>query len=200
MRLVVPWKYGFKGIKAIVKIKLVDRAADLDVDQSCAERVRLLLERKSQRRSSALEPGQGAPHRRIHQASDADVQRLRRPGGVAVHRHGPEEELLIAPNVKPKYLKPIVFLACLVPLGRLAWKAYNSALGRQPDSGHHLVHRHLDAGVPDGHAVDHAAAQADAAVLAHPVPPHAGTVRLLLRAAALHRPTSGLTSSSTGTA
>jgi sulfoxide reductase heme-binding subunit YedZ len=34
--------------------------------------------------------------------------------------------------VKPKYFKPIVFLACLVPLGRLAWKAYNSALGANP--------------------------------------------------------------------
>ncbi len=34
--------------------------------------------------------------------------------------------------MKPKYLKPIVFLACLLPLGRLAWKAYNSALGANP--------------------------------------------------------------------
>jgi sulfoxide reductase heme-binding subunit YedZ len=34
--------------------------------------------------------------------------------------------------MKPKYLKPVVFLACLVPLGRLAWKAYNSALGANP--------------------------------------------------------------------
>lgn len=34
--------------------------------------------------------------------------------------------------MKPKYLKPIVFLAALVPLGRLAWKAYNSALGANP--------------------------------------------------------------------
>ena len=34
--------------------------------------------------------------------------------------------------MKAKYLKPIVFLACLVPLGRLAWKAYNSALGANP--------------------------------------------------------------------
>lgn len=34
--------------------------------------------------------------------------------------------------MKPKYFKPIVFLACLVPLGRLAWKAYNSALGANP--------------------------------------------------------------------
>ena len=34
--------------------------------------------------------------------------------------------------MKAKYLKPIVFLAALVPVGRLAWKAYNSALGANP--------------------------------------------------------------------
>lgn len=34
--------------------------------------------------------------------------------------------------MKAKNLKPIVFLASLVPLGRLAWKAYNSALGANP--------------------------------------------------------------------
>jgi methionine sulfoxide reductase heme-binding subunit len=34
--------------------------------------------------------------------------------------------------VKPKFLKPIVFLAALVPLSRLGWKAYNSALGANP--------------------------------------------------------------------
>ena len=35
-------------------------------------------------------------------------------------------------SVKAKYFKPLVFLACLVPLGRLAWKAYNAALGANP--------------------------------------------------------------------
>jgi len=34
--------------------------------------------------------------------------------------------------VKPKYLKPVIFLACLVPLARLAWKALHSALGANP--------------------------------------------------------------------
>jgi sulfoxide reductase heme-binding subunit YedZ len=34
--------------------------------------------------------------------------------------------------VKPKYFKPLIFLACLLPLGRLGWKAYNSALGANP--------------------------------------------------------------------
>jgi len=34
--------------------------------------------------------------------------------------------------LKPKYLKPIVFLACLIPLGRLGWKAFNAGLGANP--------------------------------------------------------------------
>ena len=34
--------------------------------------------------------------------------------------------------MKPKYLKPFVFLACLVPLGRLGWKALNAGLGANP--------------------------------------------------------------------
>ena len=34
IRLVMPWKYGFKGIKSIVKIKLVADAAAHDLESS----------------------------------------------------------------------------------------------------------------------------------------------------------------------
>ncbi len=34
--------------------------------------------------------------------------------------------------MKAKYLKPLVFLACLIPLARLGWKGYNLALGANP--------------------------------------------------------------------
>lgn len=34
--------------------------------------------------------------------------------------------------MKAKYLKPAIFLASLVPVGRLVWKAYNSDLGANP--------------------------------------------------------------------
>jgi sulfoxide reductase heme-binding subunit YedZ len=34
--------------------------------------------------------------------------------------------------MKPRYLKPIVFLASLVPLAHLGWKAFNAALGANP--------------------------------------------------------------------
>ena len=34
--------------------------------------------------------------------------------------------------MKPKYLKPLIFFACLIPLGRLGWKALNAGLGANP--------------------------------------------------------------------
>lgn len=34
--------------------------------------------------------------------------------------------------MKPKYLKPVIFLACLVPLAHLGWKAFTSGLGANP--------------------------------------------------------------------
>jgi DMSO/TMAO reductase YedYZ molybdopterin-dependent catalytic subunit len=37
---------------------------------------------------------QGTPDRRVLHAKDAHVQRLCRPGGEPVHRHGPAQELL----------------------------------------------------------------------------------------------------------
>jgi sulfoxide reductase catalytic subunit YedY len=57
IRLVVPWKYGFKSIKSIVKI-------------------RVLRERESGSRPSALDAGARTAVGRVLQAEDADVQRL----------------------------------------------------------------------------------------------------------------------------
>ena len=34
--------------------------------------------------------------------------------------------------MKPRFLKPVIFLACLIPLARLGWKAFNSGLGANP--------------------------------------------------------------------
>ena len=62
LRLVVPWKYGFKSIKSIVKIELVDdQPATLWSDR--AQRVRFLLQRQSRCLPSALVTVQRAPHR-----------------------------------------------------------------------------------------------------------------------------------------
>ena len=84
-RLVVPWKYGFKSIKSVVRISLTEKQPPTTWSKSQPARVRLLFQRQPGGRSSALEPGERAAHRReraVREAApDAAVQRLWRPGG-----------------------------------------------------------------------------------------------------------------------
>ena len=54
IRLVVPWKYGFKSIKSIVRIRLTDREPMNSWQLSAPRRVRVLFERQSR---SATIPG-----------------------------------------------------------------------------------------------------------------------------------------------
>jgi sulfoxide reductase catalytic subunit YedY len=72
IRLVVPWKYGFKSIKSIV-----------------------LLQRQSRGRPSALVAEARTPHRRNLQARHADVQRLRRGSRRALRRPGSHRKFLV---------------------------------------------------------------------------------------------------------
>ena len=76
LRIVVPWKYGFKSAKSIVQNQLHRRPAAQQLAAGFSARIRLLFQRKPSRRPSALEPGQRTPPRRILQAPDADVQRI----------------------------------------------------------------------------------------------------------------------------
>ena len=64
IRLVVPWKYGFKSIKSIVRISLVEKQPPTSWSMQNPQRVRLLFQRQPGGRSSALEPGDRAAHRR----------------------------------------------------------------------------------------------------------------------------------------
>ena len=84
LRLVVPWKYGFKGIKSIVRHRAHRAAAGHHLERWPSPRVRLLRQRESRGRSPALEPGERAAHRRDRAHPHADVQRLRRARGAAV--------------------------------------------------------------------------------------------------------------------
>jgi sulfoxide reductase catalytic subunit YedY len=63
LRLAVPWKYGFKHIKSIVKVKFVEKQPLNSWQDLRGERVRLLRQREPDRRPSALEPGDGTTHR-----------------------------------------------------------------------------------------------------------------------------------------
>ena len=69
LRIVVPWKYGFKSAKAIVKIEFTENQPINTWNESAAERIRILLQCKPERGSSTLEPGQRASVGGIPQAS-----------------------------------------------------------------------------------------------------------------------------------
>ena len=46
VRIVVPWKYGFKSVKSIVKIRFVEKEPGTAWNKAAAQRVRLLFERE----------------------------------------------------------------------------------------------------------------------------------------------------------
>ena len=94
LRITIPWKYGFKGGKSIVKIRFVEKRSRAPPGSRPAPANTASTQRQPNRRSPALEPGKPAAPRRIQQTQDADVQRLWRSGGVAVYQHGFEEVLL----------------------------------------------------------------------------------------------------------
>ena len=64
-RLVVPWKYGFKSIKAIVKIELVDYQPKTLWSIDCSRRIRFLLECQPECSAPALVAGQRAADRGV---------------------------------------------------------------------------------------------------------------------------------------
>ena len=57
LRLVVPWKYGFKSIKSIVRIRFVGERSRSTPGSSSSRGVRLLRQREPAGGPSALEPG-----------------------------------------------------------------------------------------------------------------------------------------------
>ena len=67
LRLHLPWKYGFKSIKSIVRFTFTDERPVNFWQELAVERIRLLGEREPGGAASALEPGDGARHR--HAAS-----------------------------------------------------------------------------------------------------------------------------------
>ena len=159
VRMVIPWKYGFKSIKSLVKIKFVKDSAADHLEHHERPRIRLLFQRESERGPSALEPGEGSPPAGIFQKhEDPDVQRLRRPGGQSLQRHGPEEKFLNGYSnmnsiLTSKWTKVVVFLVCLIPAGILIWDAFTGQPELEPHAVSGARHRRLDAAVPGHHAV-----------------------------------------------
>ena len=73
LRLVVPWKYGFKSIKSIVSYTLFPIRACDQLESVRPPGVRFLLERQSCGEPPALEPEKGAQDRGDPEAKDPAV-------------------------------------------------------------------------------------------------------------------------------
>ena len=90
LRLVVPWKYGFKSIKSIVTIRFVEKQPVTTWMQAGARVLRVLFQREpGPDLLDVPRPGDRTASRRIPHAQDAAVQRLRRPGRLALRGDGP---------------------------------------------------------------------------------------------------------------
>ncbi len=94
IRLVVPWKYGFKGIKSIVRIRLVEKQPRTTWNAVGAAGVRLLFERESRRVDHPR--WTQARERRIGEFFKRKTSMFNGYDQVAslYSRDGPEEELL----------------------------------------------------------------------------------------------------------
>ena len=145
--LVVPWKYGFKSIKSIVKIEFVDKqpptAWNLAAPRSTASTPTSIPK-------SIIRAGARRPNAASANSSEALTLMFNGYGdqvAVAVRRHGPEEKLLMPPLDRIAASKPLVFALCLAPLA-----ARVGYVHRQPRrrSDRALEHddRRLDAALP----------------------------------------------------
>ena len=57
LRLVAPWKYGFKNVKSIVSVEFTDKRPVVVLGEAAGQRIRLLGQREPAGAPSALEPG-----------------------------------------------------------------------------------------------------------------------------------------------
>ena len=91
VRIVAPWKYGYKSIKSIVSNQLHRAGAADHLERPGTPRVRVLLERQPGAVPPPLEPEAGAPARGgavREEDTDAQVQRLRGRGRIPLRRNG----------------------------------------------------------------------------------------------------------------
>ena len=91
IRLVVPWKYGFKSIKSIVRIRFVEKQPPTAWNLPEPQEYGFYSNVNPTSIIRAGRRGASAGSASSFASADADVQRLRRSGGVAVRRDGPKK-------------------------------------------------------------------------------------------------------------
>jgi hypothetical protein len=128
VRIVVPWKYGFKSAKSIVKIRFAEQMPKTAWNKAAANEygfysnVNPNVDHPRWSQATERRIGEDGCSRR---SARPDVQRLRGAGGPDVRRPGPQEELLmqLARALLHPAAKPLVFVLSLLPF---AWLFYGA--------------------------------------------------------------------------
>ena len=146
LRLVVPWKYGFKSIKSIVRISLTESSRRRPGSAQNADEygfysnVNPKVDHPRWSQATERRIGEG---RLVRQApADADVQRLRRPGRQPLQRPRSQSELLICRRPPPQPLPrmadrrrsrpPRLYIVGLVPAVWYFYLGVTDQLGADP--------------------------------------------------------------------
>ena len=96
LRVHIPWKYGFKSGKSIVRIRFTDKQPQNDLGGATPHEYGFYANVNPTVGHPRWSQAREAPAAELLQEhADADVQRLRRSGGQPLHRHGPAQELLM---------------------------------------------------------------------------------------------------------
>ncbi len=132
LRLVVPWKYGFKGIKSIVRIQFVDRQPETSWQRQNSSEYGFY---------SNVNPT--VDHPRWSQATERRIGEFLKRKTLMFNGYGDQvaslyagmdlrKVLLVGARAVRLFVKPAVFALALVPVARLAWLAAVQQLGANP--------------------------------------------------------------------
>ena len=188
VRVVIPWKYGFKSAKSIVRIRLTDTEPKTAWNKAAPQEygfysnVNPTVDHPRWSQATERRIGEFRRRQTLH------VQRLRRSGRVALHRDGPQEELLsVSSGARAIALKVGVWLVGLAPLASLAYWFWTDDLTANPIELRHANARRLGAAPAAGQPGHDAAAPGVRPRLAADAAPAARSLRLRLRRPALQR-------------
>ena len=135
IRLVVPWKYGFKGIKSIVKIKLVANQPRTTWNVAASNEYGFYANVNPQvdhpRWSQATEQRIGESGRRPTLMFNGYAEQV----GHLYAEHGLADEFLTGMKENDiQYAKLLVLVNGAVPLAILGWDAAHHQLGANPQN------------------------------------------------------------------
>ena len=102
LRLVIPWKFGFKNIKSIVSIEFTDKRPRTFWEKAAPQRIRLLGQHQPEIQSPQVVPGHRANAGNEREKADAPVQRLCKVGGGHVSGHERPEVFHVSLSFREK--------------------------------------------------------------------------------------------------